>query len=112
MEFNDQKSREAAADAIAAVSGAASDAWKEEAFQSLKTVARRKKFITTDDVWEDLDLRSIDSPRERRAIVAAINRGAREGVIVKGQGHKSSEIVECHARPKQIWMSLLYREIA
>lgn len=79
----------------------------EDAYRSIVYLAKTHKDFTTDDVWGYMG----DPPEgvEPRAMGAAM-RQADKTVITPTLSYRISAMPSCHARPKRVWESLIYRE--
>jgi hypothetical protein len=75
-------------------------------------VARAKRELTTDDIWEVIDKRVEDGfltpHREPRALGAIMPKLARDGFIEKTNRVQQSIRPQCNARPVAIWISKVY----
>jgi hypothetical protein len=91
--------------AMAQVEQAAPPDWKHEAFAAIKAVAREHEQFTTDDVWRHVGWQ----PPEPRAMGPLMTHAARLGFIEKIAGAmREGDRVVNHARPQQVWRSLIY----
>jgi hypothetical protein len=71
------------------------------AMPAIEQLARSRTEFTTDDVWY---LVGEDSPREPRALGAAMRQAARARLIRKTGVYRNSRRTDCHARPVAIWV--------
>jgi hypothetical protein len=71
-------------------------------------VAVENRLFTTDEVWFELKLAQVESPREHRAMGAAMAKAVRLRWIAWTAGTRESERKECHRNPKRIWLSWLW----
>lgn len=69
------------------------------------SVAERVPDFTTDDIPFRFP-KDVDG----RVIGAVMTRAAREGFCDPTDRTRKSKQVQCHARPKQVWLSTLYTE--
>ena len=99
------ETRDAAIDAIEAN---ADMGWKAQALTAVKTVARRAKTFTVDDVWPVLDTAGVPRPNDSRAMGPVLRKAWREGIIRPTGRHVRSAQVQCHGNLRQEWESLLY----
>lgn len=101
----DLSAGQALRDAAIALVDAADPDFVARALGALQRVAYRQPELTTDDVWVELG----SAPRERRAMGAVMQRGKRLGYIRSTKRMQQSAQPQCHARPKQVWVSLVWR---
>ena len=85
----------------------ADDEWKEAAFESVKTVARKKEFFTADDVQADLEHKPVET-HELRALGPVMMRALKEKIAVQSGDFTRTTQVKCHRMPRRIWRSLIY----
>ena len=92
--------------AIKRVDTNADPTWKTRALMAVADVARAKETLISDDVWIHLGW----MPIEPRAIGPVMLAAAKRGYIerIDGEMRQAHRIVN-HARPQQVWRSLLYR---
>jgi len=76
--------------------------WGKEAEISLHRVMNKLITFTTDDIWQDLLIREIPAPRERRAMGPVVNRAIRAGYI-ENIGYRQSQRPVRHAGPIAIY---------
>lgn len=67
--------------AIAQVDAAAPEDWKELAYLAGEAVARRQKYLTSEDVRDMLDRNNVPEPKEPRAVGPVMLRLQAAGVI-------------------------------
>lgn len=93
--------------AIDRVERGADDAWMAEAAEAIEGVVDTDRVVgrgfTTDDVWAYLDLWRVPSPREPRAMGAAMRLAERAGIIQPTGEYRTSRRAECHCRPVRVW---------
>ena len=97
------ESRLAKEEAIDRVERHANEEWKEAAFRVGVWVAGQKQFITSDDIWLNLEVHL--QTHEPRAMGAIMRRLAREGYIEVTDRYRPSVRLECHMRKIQVWRS-------
>ena len=74
--------------------------------KAIRKTARDHHEFIVDDVWKNMPaVRTEDN----RAMGAAIRRAVREGVIYATHQFRISEQPQCHANPRRVWASLIYR---
>jgi|GEM_PF-6868202 len=76
----------------------------------LHAVARRMRYFTTDEVWEEADRRGINVERrgaDPRVLAPVIQQSSRAGEIEKTGGTRNSRDRTCHGRGKTVWRSLI-----
>lgn len=71
----------ATAEALQRVEAAASPGWIASANDVVATLARARQPFTPDDVWDLLDDRGVEPPREPRALGPVLKAAARAGTI-------------------------------
>ena len=91
--------------AIETVRKGATDEERQAALDAVRGAALALAELTTDDVWDRLNV----SLREGRLLGWAMHAGAKAGWIVALDHHRKSRRVENHARPLRVWRSLLYQ---
>lgn len=96
---------EARDEAVAAVDVVADPGWKRAADWAIAHLAAMCHEFTTDDVWQLLYDIAVPSPREPRALGAAMQRAMKAGVISPSDRIVQSQRPECHARPVRVWHS-------
>jgi hypothetical protein len=103
-EFNFEAARAARDEAIEQVDENAEPQWKEAARLIVRELARTRVPFTTDAVWRELAYQSVIVPHEPRAIGGVMMGLARAKVIRRLEGQRRSAMVDCHYRPKQLWI--------
>ena len=78
--------------------------WLGAARTVLEQLARTRTFITSDDVWDRVEM-----PREPRAMGAVLRWGMRGGLIEATDRTKPSRRKENHGRRIQVWRSRKFR---
>lgn len=97
--------RAARDEAIKRVDMNADPAWKHRAQVGLRDLCLEREEFTTDDLWVRLGW----MPHEPRAIGPIMLHAARTGWIEKIEGrYREAHRGVNHARPQQVWRSLLY----
>lgn len=96
---------------VDAAAQGAGPVWMQQAEACIHAVAKRKDYLTTDDVWREIEQRVgrgvMPAVRERRALGAAMVSAGRQGVITPTSSFKQSVRASCHRRPLRVWKSLL-----
>lgn len=93
-------------EAMARVDRAAPEDWKEQAWATIEALAREQEYLVTDEIWHRLGWQ----PPEPRAMGPMMLKAARFGLVEKVEGGlRPGDRVINHARPQQVWRSLLYR---
>lgn len=90
--------------AIGAAGNGADDAWYAAALAAGRRVASEREHFTSDDLWD-----YIPGAREGRAMGAVLVDLGRAGVCEPTERTKKSLRATCHARPKRVWKSLIWR---
>ena len=76
------------------------------ALVTIVMLARRRERFTTDDVWKTIEgINPNISPREPRAMGAAMTKAHREGIIQPTAEYVQSTRPQNHARPIRVWRS-------
>lgn len=104
------EARQAREESIERVTEHADAEWLDLAVRAIRFTAKHQSYFTTDDVWELLETYNVKSPREPRAMAAAIRKAQAEGIIYRTSDYASSSRKESHARPKRIWASKITKE--
>lgn len=92
-------------EAIHRVEKHADDAWKEAALHAVASCARKRPFLTTDDVWAQMV--GPDETHEPRAMGAVMRQAQAAGFIQPTFRYEQSLRVACHRRPLRVWQSLV-----
>lgn len=92
-------------EALAAVEGASDVVVLHELRRALRVVAERMPSFTTDDLTDEAKL----TPREPRVIGAVMIWAQSESICNPTGRYVKSRRTECHARPKMVWQSLIYK---
>jgi hypothetical protein len=103
-EFNFNAAVAAQDEAIKRVDENAEPQWKEAARRIVCDLARTGVPFTTDAVWGELAYQSVEFPHEPRAMGGIMMGLARAGVIRRLDDQRRSIMVDCHRRPKQLWI--------
>ena len=80
--------------------------WWQHAVNIVQDVAATSFDFTTDDIWCELERRSIATPHEPRAIGAVVAAVKRLGLIAPTNRYRPSSRPECHARPIRVWQAV------
>ena len=98
--------RELRDQAVEAVGNAADSRWMKCALVTIVMLARRRERFTTDDVWKTIEgINPNISPREPRAMGAAMTKAHRDGIIEPTAEYVQSTRPQNHARPIRVWRS-------
>ena len=81
----------------------AGDEWTDTAIATIAAVSRRLPTFTAADVWDALDRDDVPPPTEPRAMGAAMQRAAREGIIRSTGDWRVTTRKECNGRPQCVW---------
>ena len=92
---------------IIAVDQAADPVWKTNAKRAVFDLASTRTTFTTDDVWNLLQKRNEEAPREPRALGAIMTAAASKQIIRASANYVESTRPECHRRPIRVWQSLI-----
>jgi hypothetical protein len=80
--------------------------WWQHAVNIVRDIAATSFDFTTDDIWCELERRSIATPHEPRAIGAVVVAVKRLGLIAPTNRYRPSNRPECHARPIRVWQAV------
>ena len=80
--------------------------WWQHAVNIVRDIAATSFDFTTDDIWCELERRSIATPHEPRAIGAVVVAVKRLGLIAPTNRYRPSSRPECHARPIRVWQAV------
>jgi hypothetical protein len=80
--------------------------WWQNAVNIVRDIAATSFDFTTDDIWCELERRSIATPHEPRAIGAVVVAVKRLGLIAPTNRYRPSNRPECHARPIRVWQAV------
>ena len=94
-------------EALARVERNASDDWKETVLHIIRDLAVAQDELTTDDVWQVLELRGIEATHEPRALGAVMRHAASLGMIERTDTTRRSVRVARHAGDVRVWRCLL-----
>lgn len=97
-----EASRAARDVAIASVTGGASGAFLDVAYDALMRVLATQDTFIIDDVWRAMG-DAVPPTNDRRAIAGVIMRARREHRIVATGHYRPSAQERSHATPRQIW---------
>ena len=92
----------------AAPDAEANAAWMRLASDAVRTVAKSKRFLTTDDPWELIEFVPIEG-RQWGSVMLACRRA---GIIERTEQQLPSRRPSAHRRPVQVWRSLIYDGLA
>lgn len=79
-------------------------AWQKAALEQVRQLALTRPTLTTDDVWEVLEM----PPREGRQLGALMAACRSSGLIEPTPEQVPSQRPNCHRRPVRVWRSLVY----
>ena len=82
--------------------------WKLDMIEAIRTVASRHKFLTSDEVWQELSNSYVSSTHDPRAMGSIMKKAASLGLIVQTEQYLPSKRVVAHARPIRVWRSLVH----
>ena len=99
LEFNPEAARKKRDRAVAAVK--APDWFMEKARQAIIWCANHHRDFTTDQVWERFGY--LPEGFSLRALGAVMVAVAKDGVIVRTDRVRNTEMKNKHARPLQVW---------
>lgn len=106
-EFDWERSRDAAEEAMGRVDNGADPDFKLEAYTVVHYLALTVHEFTTDRVWWELQRRGATDPREPRALGPIMRRAQTlEWIADTGRMHLTMQ-VSAHRRPKRVWRSVL-----
>lgn len=80
--------------------------WKAFALQALEKVARRQDELSSEDVWEELEIMGIPKPSEGRAMGPVLMAAVKSGWIIPDR-YEHATNPKHHAMPKRIYRSAL-----
>jgi len=90
----------------AALEAVADPPWQSFAVRALERVARRQPFVTSDDVWAELDAMGIPRPGEARAMGPVMLGGIRAEILAP-HGFAQAGDPRHHASIMRVYRSLL-----
>lgn len=79
--------------------------WREAAEKRLYYLAKRRKFITSDDILSYLDAKEIKT-RNNSALGAIMQAAVRSGVLLPA-GYRTSSRPSRHHAPVRLWKSAI-----
>jgi len=79
--------------------------WKRDALAAVRAVAESHPTLMVDDVWAS----GLERPREGRAIAGVLRKAEGNGWIETTGMVRPSRQEHCHANPRRVYRSLLYR---
>lgn len=107
FDFDAERSAKKRDEAIHAV-GDSHAQWVARCVLEIATLAKHNATFTTDDVWKVMS--TVDAtPREPRAMGAAMVTARRAGWISPTNEYRPTDAVQAHRRPIRIWKSLVRR---
>jgi len=81
----------------------------DKALPALLITAQRFEFFTSDDVWVYMIENFLGTEHiEKRVMGAVLKRAIKQAWVVSTGTFEQSCMSQCHARPKQLWRSLIY----
>ncbi|MEI8100772.1 MAG: hypothetical protein WCH09_04325 [Bacteroidota bacterium] len=83
--------------------------WMKECMDAIRLCATEMPTFTTDDIWEVLEGKGVEAPREPRAMGVAMVRAVRMKMVTILERTAVSRRRVNHGRRVQIWQSLLYK---
>lgn len=83
----------------------AGEEWTDMAIATIAAVARALPTFTAADVWDALERDDVPQPTEPRAMGAAMQRAAREGIIRSTGDWRVTTRKECNGRPQCVWQA-------
>lgn len=92
--------------AIGRVSAAASPSFILAASTAVILLAGERQFLTTDDVWVELE-RVGQTVAEPRALGAVMRDMQAKRIILPTPRYEPSKRIACHRRPIRVWRSLI-----
>lgn len=93
-------------EALRRVENAANEAWKAQAIETLRSLARTQEYIVSDDVWNAGLPKS--GTTETRALGAIFIKAKKEGLIEKTDRFKTSTQEGCHKMDVRVWRSKVF----
>jgi hypothetical protein len=103
-----EAAEEAKREAMERVDTHANPDWKATALQAVLWLANDREHITSDDVWDLLNNRDVET-HEPRALGAIMKRVAQGGFIEVTDRYVPSRRAACHGRPIRVWRSRTFR---
>jgi len=82
--------------------------WRAVAADALAAVAKRQTFLSSADVWTELDRMSIPRPVEGRAMGAVVLKAVRDGLI-EPWGYERGKDPKHHRDIQQVFRSRVKR---
>lgn len=80
--------------------------WQAAARFAIEALAKMRREMTSDDVWEFLAHHGLPMPDEPRVLGAVMKRAAAAGIIEATDRVVNSRREAAHAGPKRIWRSV------
>ncbi len=93
--------------ALRRVEKGAKPEWLSAANRVLMKLAKRQPYLTSDDVWRELQEAKVYTD-EPRALGAVVRAAARQKTISKTGRYIPSERDRCHSREIAVWRSNIY----
>ena len=81
--------------------------WLLSALRGVRVVARKKEYLTADDIWAWMRPLNLTTP-DNRAMGAVMRSSRIDKVIAPTHEWRTSERPACHGRPIRVWKSLRY----
>lgn len=82
--------------------------WRAAATAAVRKLCETRPTFICDDVWLELGERD-DTPKNARALGPILNRAAKDGWCRNTKTYVPSANRNCHANPRPVWGSLLFR---
>lgn len=79
--------------------------WQALAYQTVWRLAATQNAFSSDDAWATLE--GLPTPDDPRALGPVLTRCAKDGLIRKSDMVVKSHRRVCHARPVNVWISVL-----
>ena len=105
--FNLPLARAKRDEALEQVEAHAAETFIDLAVLAIDRVARCRPAFIVDEVWKELG--ETAPTHEKRAMGAAMQLARRHGLITPTETFIASAQVQCHANPRRVWQSLVYR---
>jgi len=81
--------------------------WIEQAVDMIRRAARRKPFVTSDDVWAE----GLEHPREARALGPVFKRAQAMGLVEPTEMFVLTTQTRRHRAPIRVWKSRLFGQV-
>jgi len=83
------------------------DDWRDSMCLALHSLARRRQFITSDDLWDDVGTEAMEGANPS-ALGSVFRSVAKDGAILLTTAKQESQRAPTHRRPLRVWRSLVY----